>query len=179
MLAHGPRQTRTQIIHDAGRLERKSLVSDVVRISAKAVVVQRGRILLLENVDSQGNWYSLPGGGQEHGEILEEALVRECHEEAGVRVRMGRLLFIRDCIARNHEFAESDGDAHQVELMFECEISVSSEASLGSVPDDMQTGVAWVPLDKLRQLRLYPMAVAQILADGVPRGDAVYLGDVN
>ena len=154
-------------------------MSDAVRISAKAVVVLRDRILLLKHVDADGEWYSLPGGGQEHGETLDEALVRECYEETGVDVRMGRLLFIRDYIAKNHEFAEDDGDAHQLELMFECEVSGSADAGLGSVPDEMQTGVAWVPLDDLRELRLYPQAVARILAGGVPDGDAAYLGDVN
>jgi ADP-ribose pyrophosphatase YjhB (NUDIX family) len=155
------------------------VVSDAVRVSVKAVVVQRGRILLLRHRDGEGEWYSLPGGGQEHGETLCEALVRECLEETGVRVRMGRLLFMRDYIAKNHEFAEEDADAHQFELMFECRISGSSDASLGSVPDQMQTGVAWMPLEELRVLRFYPKAVARILAGGVPEDSAVYLGDVN
>jgi len=121
----------------------------------------------------------LPGGGQEHGETLDEALVRECQEETGIGVRIGRLLFIRDYIAKNHEFADEDGDAHQLELMFACAVVGSADAALGSVPDSMQIGVAWVPLEDLRNLRLYPRAITDLLVGGVPDGDPVYLGDVN
>ena len=150
-----------------------------VRISVKAVVVVDNRVLLVKHRDGQGDWYSLPGGGQRHGETLGEAVARECAEETGLRVRMGRLLFIRDYIAKNHEFAQEDGDAHQVELMFECELVEPGVPRLGASPDQMQTGSEWADLARLGDLRVYPQAVARILCGGVPRGGAVYLGDVN
>ena len=150
-----------------------------VRISAKAVVVVGGRILLLTHRDAEGDWYSLPGGGQRHGETLPQAIERECLEETGLRVRMGRLLFIRDYIADNHEFAAEEGGAHQVELMFECDLVEGDAPQLGAQPDDMQTGAEWQNLADLRVLRMYPKAVALILAEGVPEGRAHYLGDVN
>jgi hypothetical protein len=92
---------------------------------------------------------------------------------------MGRLLFVRDYIAGNHEFAEEDPGAHQVELMFECELTDESTPRLGDSPDQMQTGAEWVELGRLPELRLYPRAVARILARGLPTGTARYLGDVN
>ena len=150
-----------------------------VRVSVKAVVVTDGQILLLKHRDEQGEWYSLPGGGQRHGETLPEALTRECQEETGLGVRMGRLLFMRDYIADNHEFAEEHPGAHQIELMFQCEVVGGQAPGLGDSPDEMQTGAEWVELDRLRDLRLYPRAVAQILAEGVPEDGARYLGDVN
>jgi 8-oxo-dGTP diphosphatase len=151
----------------------------IVRISAKAVVVVDGRLLLLRHRDVEGDWYSLPGGGQRHGETLVEAVERECLEETGLRVHMGRLLFIRDYIAKNHEFAHEEGDAHQVELMFECELVDGTSPRLGAIPDGMQTGAEWVDLVDLPTSRMYPRAVAEILASGVPDDSAVYLGDVN
>jgi 8-oxo-dGTP diphosphatase len=154
-------------------------VKGVVRISAKAVVVEDDRVLLLKHRDAEGDWYSLPGGGQRHGETLAEAVERECLEETGLRVRMGRLLFIRDYIAKNHEFADEDRDAHQVELMFECELADRGAPRLGTAPDEMQIGAEWVDLVDLRECRMYPKAVARILAAGVPDSGAVYLGDVN
>ena len=154
-------------------------MSGSVRISAKAVVVVDGRILLLKHRDADGNWYSLPGGGQRHGETLPEAIERECLEETGLRVRMGRLLLVRDYIAANHEFAAENGEAHQVELMFECDLVEGAAPRLGAEPDDMQTGAEWHELADLRVMRMYPKTVALILADGVPEGRAQYLGDVN
>jgi len=150
-----------------------------IRVSAKAVVVVDGRVLLVRHRDSEGDWRSLPGGGQRHTETLSEAVVRECHEETGLQVRPGRLLFVRDYIAKNHEFAQEEGDAHQVELMFECELVGTARARLGDSPDEMQTGVDWVELRDLGSCRLYPRAVARILEGGVPESGPVYLGDVN
>ena len=150
-----------------------------IRVSVKAVVVVDSRILLLRHRDAEGDWYSLPGGGQRHGETLPQAVERECMEETGLRVRMGRLLFVRDYIADNHEFADEDGGAHQVELMFECDLVGGDVPQLGAQPDAMQTGVEWQELSGLRVLRMYPKAVALILAEGVPEGRAHYLGDVN
>jgi len=154
-------------------------VKQVVRISVKAVVVADGRILLLRHRDAEGDWYGLPGGGQRHGETVAEALERECLEETGLKVRMGRLLFIRDYIANNHEFAGEERNAHQVELMFECDPVEDVVPRLGTSPDETQTGVEWVDLSRLRTCRMYPGTVAAILAEGVPDGPAVYLGDVN
>jgi len=150
-----------------------------VRVSAKAVVVVEGRVLLLRHRDSDGDWYALPGGGQRHGETLHEAVERECREETGITVRPGRLLFVRDYIAANHEFSGKDRGAHQIELMFECEPAGAEHATLGRAPDEMQTGVDWVELSELGDLRMYPKTVARVLAGGVPDGGPVYLGDVN
>jgi ADP-ribose pyrophosphatase YjhB (NUDIX family) len=51
---------------------------------------------LIENKDALGYWYCLPGGGQNPGENLREAVVRECQEEIGVVVTVAEILFIRD-----------------------------------------------------------------------------------
>jgi len=52
---------------------------------------------------------------------------------------MGSLRFVRDYISNNHEFAATDPDAHQVELMFECDLE--SEPSIATQPDSMQEGL--------------------------------------
>jgi len=150
-----------------------------IRVSVKAIVVVDGRILLAKQRDSQGVWYCLPGGGQQHGETVEAALIRECAEETGLHVRPGRVLFVRDYIAEHHEFADEDPGAHQVELMFLCELADSNRDPAVRVADPMQIGAEWVELDKLSECRLYPKALASLLVDGLPMGGAVYLGDVN
>ena len=150
-----------------------------VRVSAKAIVVQDGRILLVRNHDAQGVWFCLPGGGQAHGEALTDALKRECFEEIGCHMVVGRVCLVRDYIAEHHEFALQDGGAHQVEIMFECQLAPGSAPQQGDNPDGMQTGVAWVELSALPRCRFYPRAVAEILAAGIPAEGAHYLGDVN
>jgi 8-oxo-dGTP diphosphatase len=148
------------------------------RISVKALIIDAGRILLPEHRDDAGIYFLLPGGGQEFGESLAAALVRECREEIGVDVEVGELLGTRDYIARNHEFAATD-HAHQVELMFRCTLTPTSPPpSLGAVPDPRQIGVEWIELSQLDRVRLYPRRLAEVL---VARGVHVFghLGDVN
>ena len=150
-----------------------------IRNSAKAIIIQDGCLLVIRNKDKDGDWYILPGGGQNHGEILIDALKRECREEIGVSVQVGDLKLIREYIGRNHEFAQEDGDAHQVEMMFECRIEASAIPKIGHTPDTYQTGVEWLPLTELENYRLYPKVLCTILKNGLKDKRAVYLGDVN
>src|SRR5687767_6608945 len=97
-----------------------------IRVAAKAVIIRDGKLLVTKNVDDQGEWYLLPGGGQERGEALSETVRRECREEVGADVAdvadvaVGALRFVREYIGRNHEFATQDGETHALELMFTC-----------------------------------------------------------
>ena len=83
---------------------------------------------------------------------------------------------IREYISNHHEFAVTDPDVHQVELMFEAQLE--SEPSMGSQPDTMQDGIAWLELKQLPGCRLYPRVLEQILSSTEEAG-VIYLGDVN
>jgi len=155
------------------------MMMDPIRNSAKAVIIQDGHVLAVRNRDHEGDWYLLPGGGQEPGEPLHEALRRECREEIGAEVRIGALKMIREYIGRNHEFAEEDCAMHQVEFMFECSIDRSYAPQNGHLPDEWQTGVDWLPLSELEQFRLYPKVLRTLLREGVAGAPLAYLGDVN
>jgi 8-oxo-dGTP diphosphatase len=150
-----------------------------IRVSAKAVIIRHGSLLAIQKQDRWGAYYLLPGGGQEFGESLYQAIRRECLEETGLEVVPGDLLFVRDYIGRNHEFAREDGNMHQLELMFACQIEGDALPGMGPAPDVDQTAVVWLPLEELEKYRLYPKALIarlqQLSADHHP----VYLGDVN
>jgi 8-oxo-dGTP diphosphatase len=149
-----------------------------VRPSIKAVIVRDAHLLVIANRNTAGGtFYILPGGGQEPLESAPQTLQRECLEEIGVGVQVGALLYVRDYIAKNHEFAAENPLFHGLELMFECSLENGFEPRIGSVPDEWQTGVAWLPLEQLPDLPFYPKALRELLA----RGDRsrVYLGDVN
>ena len=149
-----------------------------VRISAKALVIRRGRILLMKARDRSGEYYLLPGGGQKNGESLATTLKRECLEETGIEVIPGELRYVRDYIADNHEFAVSDKNFHQVELMFSCRFRrLRRNARLE--PDAGQTGAEWAPLDSLGPLRIYPSILKKLISRSGELKGPIYLGDVN
>lgn len=152
-----------------------------IRNSAKAIIVQDDKLLAIKMKDEEGDFYILPGGGQEQGENLHEALTRECIEELGEEVEIGELIFVREYIGKNHEHSAFDSDLHQTEYLFLCCLKEEKEKIEGGLtPDDGQIGVEWLPLSKLQQYRLYPQKGRRYLA-GYFKGEKhpVYLGDMN
>ena len=155
-----------------------------IRVAAKAVVIDGGEVLLTRNLnpdDPGGEFYLLPGGGQHYGESLSECVRREVFEETGYGVSVGEVLFVRDYIGANHEFASYEPDVHQVEVMFSCSVDRSEAPAEPTEVDDWQLSVEWVRIEDLADLRLFPRALAEFLiAIGrtSPSG-ARYLGDVN
>jgi len=150
-----------------------------IRNSAKAVIIKENKILLIQNTDENGYWYTLPGGGQCHGETLTDALLRECGEELGANVTVGNLIFVREYIGKNHEFSTFDYDQHQVELMFECFLETNYELTNGGVPDENQVGVVWIDLKELKKHRLYPKVLIKYLSGYKEMKLPIYFGDVN
>ena len=148
-----------------------------VRLSAKAIIIHDGKLLAMHHRDSDGDYHILPGGGQRNGETLISTLERECMEEAGVKVMVGDVIYIREYIADNHEFSAHKPGFHQVEIMFQCQLLDSSEIGKGTHMDEWQIGVTWLPLDELDQHRLYPTILRKILRDNSPQ--SIYLGAVN
>ncbi len=148
-----------------------------VRISAKAIIINNGKLFAMHHRDSDGTYYILPGGGQRNGESLIAAVKRECVEEAGIKVTVGEVMYIREYIGDNHEFAGQKPGFHQVEIMFKCEIVDGSGIGNGKQMDERQIGVSWLLLDELDQYRLYPAILKKVLQDN--KKERVYLGDVN
>jgi 8-oxo-dGTP pyrophosphatase MutT (NUDIX family) len=150
------------------------------RNSAKAIIIDEGRLLAVGiHDDNAGDFYVLPGGGQEPGETLHEALQRECREEIGSPVIVHELCFVRDYIGHHHQFSGKDADLHIVELLFRCELVDPALVGRGNVPDTGQTGVAWLELDRLAERRFYPATLRPLLRQPFPRNGPVYLGDVS
>jgi ADP-ribose pyrophosphatase YjhB (NUDIX family) len=67
-----------------------------VHVRVTGVVIEDGRILLLNQDTDTGRSWSLPGGKVEEGETLAAAMVREMNEETGLEIEPGRLLYICD-----------------------------------------------------------------------------------
>jgi 8-oxo-dGTP pyrophosphatase MutT (NUDIX family) len=148
-----------------------------IRSAAKALIIRDGQLLATRNVDGDGEFYLLPGGGQEFGEPLDETMRRECREEIGCEVEVHDLVLVRDYIASNHEFAQN-GDAHQVEFYFQCTLHPDTEPCNGPGADTWQTGIAWLPLEQLSDYPLYPKVFQTLLRECLP-SSRIYLGDVN
>ncbi|EZH65273.1 NUDIX hydrolase [Bacillaceae bacterium JMAK1] len=146
-----------------------------IRNSAKAMIIQDDYVLLTKNEDHDGYFYLFPGGGQEHGETLQQTLIRECREEVGKKVDVQDLRHLREYIGKHHEHASFDADVHQIEFYFAC--SIIGDEEKPSNPDSHQIGIEWIHKDQLPTIRLYPKALAAHVLQAAET--VIYLGDVN
>lgn len=151
----------------------------IFRYSIKAIIIKDNK-LLVESCDyGRGRFCKLPGGGQQWGETMKEALIRECKEELNLDINPTRLLFTRDYIAKNHQQTIDDDIFHQAELMFECNVKDFSTLSIGSQPDGENQQIKWIDLDKLPTSNFYPKAIVPYLTQLDTITETIVLGDVN
>lgn len=82
------------------------------RLSARALVVHEGRLLLVNATSSKGDGkWCVPGGGADAGRTLKENLAREVYEETGLTADIGDM-------AVASEFFDRATGFHQVDLFF-------------------------------------------------------------
>lgn len=174
----------TNVSAEGGGDKQTSAGPTTVRIAAKAVIIHERRLLTIKVRDllhKDDFYHCLPGGGQQPGENLHEALIRECKEEIGTTVAVGELLFVRDYIGPNHAHAAVDGRFHQVELIFACTLARAAdvdEVGNGVAPDARQVAVEWLALDRLPTYNFRPRALTRLL-QALPARRPAYLGDVD
>ena len=143
----------------------------------QALIIRDGQVLVVIKRYPDGVAYILPGGRQEHGESLEAAVLRECREELGVEVAVGPLLFVREYIGKNHQYATRDSELHLVNILFHCRVPDDYLPRSGVLPDPEQIGVTWLPIERLHDVRFFPAALKEALL--APERTPVYLGDIN
>jgi 8-oxo-dGTP diphosphatase len=73
-------------------------------VGVGAVVLDGERVLLVKrgHAPLKGQW-SLPGGGVETGETLEQAVARKVLEETGVTIEVGPIVEVLDRISRDSD----------------------------------------------------------------------------
>lgn len=126
---------------------KEKAMSREIRTSAKAVIIQNGKLLAIKISDGKEAWYILPGGGQDCEEILPEAAEREVGEETGIEVSCKDLLFVIEGV-RGESF-------HRIDLVFLCEyLGKAENAALHK--DTNQVGFDWLDISQLNKLPLYP-----------------------
>ncbi len=142
-----------------------------IRNSAKAIVLHDGKILVNRCVSRFGDYYALPGGGQEEGETLTEAVKRELLEETGHRVKPIRLSAVYERICKNRE----GGLSHKLYFVFLCKLE-DGEPFPPTEQDRFQVGMEWVDAHELRRRNLFPRALRDNLPGLMGFGETLYLG---
>ena len=131
-------------------------------VGVGAVVLDGERVLLIRrgHAPLKGQW-SLPGGGVEVGETLEQAIAREVLEETGLVVEVGPMVEVLDRISRD---ADGRVDYHFVLIDFVCRPDGGVLRSASDAED-----AAWVALRDLAQYEVAPVTIS-VIQKAVSRG---------
>ncbi|MFI9384165.1 NUDIX hydrolase [Kutzneria sp. NPDC052558] len=120
-----------------------------IRVAVSAFVLDdTGRLLMIRRTDN--DLYAIPGGGQEVGETVADAVVREVAEETGIDVEVTGVIGIYSNPA--HVIAYDDGEVRQ-------EFSLCFRATpTGGQPrtSSESSEVEWVPRERLAELNIHP-----------------------
>ena len=145
-----------------------------IRNSAKAIVISEGRILLNRCTSRFGEYFALPGGGQNPGETLLEAVKREVLEETGYKVTPIRLSGIYERIAQRPGVGQ-DNLCHKLYFIFLCRL-LSDRPLEPTEHDKFQIGLEWVNLKDIPTSNMFPHAIRDNIPALIGSGEIIYIG---
>ncbi len=152
------------------------LVPDI-RPTARAIILHQQQILRQrKDYGESGERFALPGGGQQPGETLHQALLRECEEEIGTCISIGPMLHAADFFKLRE--TRPPTRRHVLDLLFLCQVPADYVPHNGHHPDKHQVEVIWAKLAQLQQLPLFPAYLAECIARMDEPGRPLYLGRV-
>lgn len=109
-----------------------------------AVIVDRGRLLLIRRAVAEGDLiWALPGGKVERGESVEQAAVREAFEETGLTAEALRQLGERTHpdTGRRIAYVACRAVSGQVDAASSREVSDVAWVNLGQIPERVPRGL--------------------------------------
>lgn len=128
--------------------------NSIVPAASAVVVNAEGKILLHKRKDN--NFWSLPGGTMSPGELIVETIVREVKEEAGLQIKVIRLIGVYS--DPKHIIEYSDGEVRQqFSICFACipeggSIQVSEESH----------EVRFFSSDEMKKMNIHPAQLIRI-----------------
>ncbi len=158
-----------------------------LQIVVRALILRDGRLLITQWRDGYG---FLIGGRVEHGEPLDQAVLREVQEETGATGRLGRLAYFAE------NFWEDQGLAwHEYGWYYLVEVDgeIAAPDAVLPNPDHPDLVIRWLPLTELPESGFYPQFLSRYLLSDVcdgfraaprhivtdQRGDAVRIWEVD
>jgi 8-oxo-dGTP diphosphatase len=128
---------------------------------ARLVIIHEGKVAAIERFRVGQHYFVLPGGGVEAGETIPAAARREAAEELGVPVTLGRLRAVVHAVtddggALRHWCFDASTDSS--------DIAVAGGPEASPSPEDGTYAAVWIDLRTLDPERVWPFALARLIA---------------
>lgn len=131
-------------------------MSSPIRLAVRAVILERGRLLLVNAYPGgQSDLWCAPGGGVDAGRSLPENLAREILEETGLAVAVGE-----PCLV--NEFHDPTRGFHQVDVYFRCRITAGELSAAWRDPEGIVSERRFFAREEIARLRVKPDSLAAV-----------------
>jgi mutator protein MutT len=129
-------------------------------IRAVAILLNTNNLLLMHRYHDGKEFWVLPGGGVENNENIEDAVIREVHEEASIKCDIVKLLYTHYYPDLGHE-----------QYYYLCKY-ISGDPKLGEYnefhtmkTENQKYEPEWVNVQNLSKLLLYPLEIRDWLIE--------------
>lgn len=130
------------------------------RLAVRAVIVEDNRLLLVNAwPGGTSDLMCAPGGGVEPHSSLTANLVREVHEETGLRIAVGAVCLV-------NEFHDPARDFHQVDVYFRARVTAGEIDHGWQDPEAVVTDRRWVTRSEMARLRVKPDSLIDVAFGG-------------
>ena len=149
-----------------------------IRCATKAIIIERGSILLNRCKGEDGDtYYDLPGGGQKQYESMEQTVVREVKEETGYEVSVDRFVALAEEINISEEYRKQYPEyTHRVLHIFTAKLNGERRELPTEIDFGMEESV-WMPLEALNDsVKTRPGCLKKIVERVAKAEVPVYLG---
>ena len=150
-----------------------------VRSTVKAIILHENKVLLNRCRDANnGEYFSLPGGGQEQFETMSEAIHRECLEETGYSVEPVRFAALMEEICLDPFIREHYLQyAHKMLHIFLCRLTTTERVE-PTETDDLQISIDWIPVEDVPSINLLPKELRAVFPQLMTGETPMFLGSV-
>lgn len=112
------------------------------RDRAFSAIIHDGKIVMVKVEENDRTYWTLPGGGVEVGENLEEAAIREAMEEVNLNIRIIRYLF-------KSNYTGGTQYCYLAVPAESCDISLGYDPELSS-DEQVLTKAEWIDINEVR-----------------------------
>jgi len=122
---------------------------DGFEVIARCIVVKDNKVLLCHGKGD--DFYYLPGGHVEFGELIEDALKREIIEELGVKTKSMEFLFMLENI-----FKQKEASRHEFNHVFKVELE-----TLDFNITEEHIEFSWHDISEIEKVNILPLAIKE------------------
>ena len=132
---------------------------NIKNIRVRALIFEGNFLTLIHRIRKDREYYVFPGGGVEENEGLEEALLRECYEELGVKINIFKPIYELETEKNIQRFYLCSVTEGIIGKGKGCEYSNCDSKCEKYIPCKIR-------LDKISELLLFPLEIRdQFLMD--------------